>query len=256
MLKQQIYVEFKKSITFNRILICLLIAFVPTIIQFNIISNGNYLFTDVIDYYQRVISGFLPMLFPVLMIFIYSDSLINEKKDNFLIYTRSRISLSTYLQSKFIINAFLSFIVAFLIAFFPFVLIVGGFLNDNNYIPNPDNTTTFSQFLKHGLFTYGLVYSSWVGMNGVIYASIPFLLILIFSNTFVALSLTFVWYHVLNFVVGILGYSKFSLISTIFPYNLVQQPLWTVLIPFLCLIFIIIIIIIFLKIRSKDEWLD
>ena len=109
------------------------------------------------------------------------------------------------------------------------------------------NPVTFYQFLKYGNLTYGLVYSIWVGLNAVIYSTIAFTSLLIARSGFLALSLPFLFYHVFNFITGVLGVGKFSPISTIFPFNIKLQPLWTVSIPFFVLILILVTLIIYVK---------
>ncbi|KPC97191.1 hypothetical protein LR69_04596 [Geobacillus sp. BCO2] len=123
-------------------------------------------------------------------------------------------------------------------------------LNENMHIP----AVTFSQFLRYGEFVYGLVYSVWVAINGVLYSTIAFMLLLNISNPFIALSLPFLFYHIFNFVTALFDIPMFSPLSTIFPFNIEQQPLWTVLVPFLFLLVVSVTLFVF-SIRNENEWM-
>lgn len=259
MVFHQLKIEFKKYLTFNRVMIMLGIVLIPFALQLYILRNG-YTFTSEIDLYQRLLSGFIPMLFPVLMVMVFADTFINELKNNYIIYTRTRVNLKTYLISKVIVNGVLSFIVAFLIAFIPFIIAVYinpyfSILNSSSFSMNSDSGSTFNQLLIYGDFIYGFIYSSWVGVNGILYATLPLLLAMAFNNYYIALSLPFVFYHLFNFVTGVLNFARFSPLSTIFPYNLTQMPIWTVFIPFSFILIVVIAIIIYLNKRNIEKWL-
>ena len=250
MLKQQIGVEFKRIFTFNRVLTWFLIITVPAWIQYLIIKDG-YSFTDNIDFYGRLLNGIGAMVFPILVLFIFADTIIHERNNNYLTYTKIRIDFNTYLNAKIIVNALLSFGVSFLYAFLPFLFA--------QYI-NPDggtgdlHSTTFNQLLDYGPFVYGFIYSLWVGINGVLYATLPLILCLILNNSFVALSIPFVWYQGMSFVSAVLGIPKYAPLYTIFPYSITQQELWTVFVPFTILLITVIVSYVYLKKRNSTEW--
>lgn len=259
MLSNQLVVELKRACTVKNLLFWIaIIVFLPTI-RFYTIRNG-YQFYKPIEVFQETVSTIIPFLFPAIAISIYLPSFLQEKKNNFISYTRTRIPLSTYLLSKGLINACLTGLVIFLLIFIPFVFVV--YLEPNigiiHYTPIDKNAIvpdyTFSQLLSHGDLIYGLVYSLWVSINAVVYATIAFMLLLTSNNPFVALSIPFLFYHILNFLTGVLGVAMFSPLSTIFPFNIVEQPLWTVLVPFLLLLIILIGLLIFVK-RNQKEWM-
>jgi hypothetical protein len=165
---------------------------------------------------------------------------------------RIRIPLATYLFSKLVVNAILSFLIAFLMVFVPFIFsmyiepvldIVHLYPADGNPIPY----TTFEQLLFLGTLPYGIIYSLWVGLNGMMYATMGLLLVMILEKPFVALSIPFMYYLLGNFITQILGYEQFSPTYTIFPFSISQQPLWTVFVPFTILCIVIIILGFYLK---------
>ncbi|WP_236611110.1 ABC transporter permease [Halalkalibacterium ligniniphilum] len=242
----------------NLLLWAAILIVIPTI-RFYTIKEG-YQFSDPIEVFQEMVSTIISLLFPALAIIIYLPSFLQEQKNNFISYTRTRTSLNTYLLSKGIINACLTGIVMFLLVFltFVFAVYVEPHLGIIYYSPIDENSViprvTFSQFLSYGDLTYGVIYSLWVSINAVVYSTIAFMLLLIIENPFVALSAPFLYYHIFNFITGVLAAPWFSPLSTIFPFNIVEQALWTVFVPFSFLLIVIIGLYIF-AIRNRKEWM-
>lgn len=157
-----------------------------------------------------------------------------------------------------IVNAIYAFVFSFLLVIIPFIFVfyIEPLLNIIHYEPIGGNTissSTFDQYLEFGNFTYIGIYGLWVAINGVIYSTLALLLTLCITNPFLALSLPFVWYQVMNFVTAVFGLSYFSPVSTIFPFNIVQQDIWTVFVPFGALCLFIGIIVIYL-IKYPEKW--
>jgi hypothetical protein len=259
MLGKQLLVEIKRAVTLRNLLIWLAIIILVPAVRFYTIRNG-YEFYEPIEVFQETVSSFIPLLFPALTIIIFLPSFLQEQRNNFIFYTRPRIPLTTYLLSKGLVNACLTGIVTFFLIFIPFLFIqyIEPSLGIIHYTPKDQNAVipnyTFSQFLLHGTFLYGFIYSLWVAVNAIVYSTIALMLLLIVNNPFVALSIPFVCYHVFNFITGVLNIPMFSPLSTIFPFNIVQQPLWTVLVPFSTLVFILIGIFTF-AFLNKKEWM-
>ncbi|ALF10888.1 ABC transporter permease [Parageobacillus thermoglucosidasius] len=259
MLRNQLLVELKRACTVKNLLMWIAIIILLPTIRFCMISEG-YQFYKPVEVFQEMVSAIIPLLFPALAIIIYLPSFLQEQRNKFITYTRTRIPLNTYLLSKGLMNAFLTGFVIFLLIFLPFVFIV--YLEPNLgiilYTPIDENahipTVTFSQLLSYGDLTYGLIYSLWVSINGVVYSTIAFMLLLNLNNPFVALSIPFLFYHIFNFVTGVLDVPMFSPLSTIFPFNIEEQPLWTVLVPFSFLLIVLIGIFVF-SMRNQKEWM-
>jgi hypothetical protein len=258
MLKKQLLVEVKRALTFRSLLIWLSIIVILPAVRFYIINDG-YQFYKPIEVFQETVSAFVPLLFPALAIIIYLPSFLQEQKNNFIKYTQPRIPLNTYILSKGIINAFLTGIVIFLLVFFTFIFVVyiEPHLGIIYYTPIDENafipTYTFSSVLAYGDLVYGFTYAIWVSINAVLYSSIAFMLLLILDNPFVALSVPFVFYHVFNFITGVLNVAQFSPLSTIFPFNIEEQPYWTVMVPF-CFLLIILIGICSFVLKKRKDW--
>ncbi|BBW97131.1 ABC transporter permease [Geobacillus sp. FSL W8-0032] len=253
MLGHQVKVEFLKAFTWRQWVVWAALVLVLPSIQFALIKDG-YVYYRQLDLFLRVNSNFVPLLFPIIMILVYAISFPSEQKNYFLPYVRIRTSLTTYFFGKLIANAILSFLIAFFIVFLPFVFcmyvephlgIVRLYPTDGNPIPH----TTFEQLLVLGTLPYGILYSLWVGLNGMMYATMGLLLDMILEKAFVALSIPFIYYLLGNFIAQVLGYDQFSPTYAIFPFSISQQPLWTAFVPFGVLCLIVVILIVYLKER-------
>ncbi|MRX72131.1 ABC transporter permease [Bacillus lacus] len=256
-MKQLLSVEWKKALTLNRILMCLAIIFIPTTVQFLYVKTG-YQFYRPVEVHTEMIGGIIALLFPILFIIIYSNSYASEIKDNFITYMKSRTKLSNYLLAKGIVNAVLTFAVAFSMVFVSFVLIVyiEPLLNIVVYETRDIrhvSVGTFEIFLSYGTLTYGLVYSFWVAVNAVLYSTASYVLTIIIKNNFLALSLPFLWYFVVNYAIAILGFPQFSMSSTAFPFNITQQPIWTIFVPFTTNIMILFSLIFYVKTHFQEK---
>jgi hypothetical protein len=253
-----IMVEGKKALTLNKLLLCLAIILLPTTFQFMYVSTG-FMFYRPVEVHSEVVGGVIALLFPILFIVLYSNSYANDIRDHFITYVKPRANLSNYLFSKGIFNALLTFLAAFSMVFVSFLFIV--FIEPSFQIIHYENGTgtsvgTFEIFLSHGTLTYGLIYSFWVGVNAALYSTLALVLTLIVRNSFLAMSLPFLWYFIMNFVAAILGHPEFSTVSTVFPFNIIQQPIWTIFIPFSIHLFILFLLISYVKIHFQERVIE
>lgn len=250
---QLLKVEWKKIMTLKKMLLVLGVVFIPTSIQFLLVRTG-YTFYRPVEVHTEVIGSMIALLFPLFFIILNANSFALERKDNFIEYTKVRTHLHKYLLAKAIVNAGLVFVAAFTMVFLSFLFIAYiepslGIINYESSGLDSYTTSigTFEVLLKHGTLTYGIMYSIWVALNAVLYATLAFVLTLLIKNTFLALSLPFLWYFIMNFVAGVLGYPEFSTTSTIFPFNITAQPIWTILVPYLLNLSILIGLVIYLR---------
>lgn len=246
--------------TLQRLLICLAVVFLLPAIQFLSVRTG-YVFYRPVEVHTETIGSVIALLFPLLFIILYANSYALEQKENFITYTKTRVRLSHYLMAKGIVNATVVFGTAFLMIFLPFVFIVYiepaiGLVSYYTQIQGVVSVGTFEPFLRYGTFVYAIVYSLWVAVNAVLYATAAYVLTLLIKNSFLALSLPFLWYFVSNFAIAVLGYPQFSMSSTVFPFNIIQQPLWTVLFPFSANLLLLTVLIIYTKTRFEKAVYD
>ncbi|WP_232713502.1 hypothetical protein [Bacillus xiapuensis] len=123
MLGNQLLVELKRVYTVKNLLLWLAILILIPTIRFYSIKEG-YQFFDPIEVFQEMMSTIISLLFPAIVITIYLPTFLQEQRNNFIPYTRTRIPLNIYLLSKGIINACLTALVTFLLIFLTFVFVV------------------------------------------------------------------------------------------------------------------------------------
>ncbi len=259
-LKHLIYIELKKALNKRLFIISLSLIFLPIIIILPII-NGTYIFHKAIDVHQQLFSSSpIPLLFPILIVPLYASSYANEKKDNYLQYIKPRTLISDYVLAKGVVNAFLTFAVAFFMIFIPFLFIqyidpMIGYIHYETEFLNPVSIGTFEVVAQKSVFLYGIIYSLWVGLNGAFYTTIAYLFTICLKNKFVALFIPFLWWFIMNFVTAILWIERFSPVFTVFPFSITAQPMWTIFIPCAVLILIIATLITYIK-KTRRVWND
>lgn len=259
-MKHLISIELKKALSIKYFIVSMVLIFGPLIVVTPII-NGSYLFFRPIEVHSELInSSAISLLFPILLVVLYTNSYANEKKDNFLLYVKPRTNISKYVLAKGFVNAIVTFIVAFLMIFIPFLFVqyLDPALNVIQYETSfyePVSVGTFEFLAEKSVFLYGVVYSLWVAVNGVLYVTVAYLLSICIKNKFVALSVPFLWWFIMNFVTGVLGIERFSPIFSVFPFSINTQPIWTVFVPFT--VIILVIICLFFYTKSKEiVWND
>lgn len=259
-MKHLVSIELKKALNKRFFIISLALIFLPLIVILPII-NGSFEFHRAIEVHSQLLSSSpIVLLFPILLMPLYASSYANEKKDNYLEYVRSRTNISEYIFVKGLVNAILTFIIAFLMIFIPFLFIqyidpMIGYIHYETEFFNPVSIGTFEVVAQNSVLLYGIVYSLWVAINGALYTTIAYLFTICFKNKFVALSMPFLWWFIMNFVTAILTIENFSPIYTVFPFSITTQPIWTIFIPFIFLILFIIGLIMHIK-KTRKVWDD
>lgn len=250
-LKSQVDKELKKTFNITQFILWGAIVLILPIVQFFIIKD-NYVFYRQLDLFLRMNSGFIAILFPILIVLINPLNFVKEQKNDYIQYTRTRIPLRTYISAKLISNGILVFSVSFLMIFVPFILamyieplfgIVKLYPTEGSPLPY----TTFEQFLPLGTLTYGIIYSAWVGINGVVYGTLTLLIVMLMEKEFIALSIPFIVYMIFNFIAQLFNFDEFSPMATLFPFSVSQQELWTVLVPFFLLTIVAVVSLMYLK---------
>lgn len=250
--------ESRNLFKLNRTVKWLFLIFSFPIIKFLLIKD-NYVFYRQIEVFQRTNSDFVPLLFPFIVVLVYAFYLIPEIKNGYLFFVTSRTQLKTYIQSKLIMNALISFLSAFLLIFLPFIFVMYiepslNIISLDQAGTNPIAYLLFEQLLDHGLLTYGVVYSFWVGVNGALYSTFALLLLFLGKTPLVSFSIPFIYYIVGHFITQLLGIDYLSPMLTIFPFSLELQPIWIIFIPFIVLITITAILYFILRNRLAGSY--
>lgn len=264
-MKKLIKYNFNKSTLFRIFIIVVALVFIP--VGYSIFGLNQHSFISPLDYFEFNISLFLPFLFPLLAVLIFTQSFSNELLNNYILYTHTRVDFLRYINSKLVANSILVFFSFFIVIFFSFLLayyvepLIGLItyqpeqlnLSAHEIIHYNSNLFTFSQLIHYSPWLMAGVYSLWVGVNAVLYSTMAMLAIFLISNLFVALSLPFLFYHISSFIIAVLGFPRLLFDATIFPFNVDQQPIATVLIPFSVLLGINLLMYIILIKQIKNK---
>ncbi len=225
----------------------------------------GYTFTSEYDVFTFFFDSFVPILFVVFSILVYTGAFAQEISHRFIVYTRLRISIKKILAIKFTTNFILTFSVFFIFIFSYFAFAyyvepsIGLVKFDQNFFSLNHTTVeeytltqnTFGQLFKYGTLVYGLTYSLWVAFNAALFASLAFLLVLLIDNKLLALSIPFGLYVIQSFFMGMLGMIQYQFYQTLFPFNYMQLPIWTSFIPSVFLIFLCLILLVYLNISKR-----
>ncbi|PAD74412.1 MULTISPECIES: ABC transporter permease [Paenibacillus] len=237
------------------------LSLTAVLISFAVYRSRSYELRDSLDFFTFTIGSILPILFPIVSVLVLTISFAADIHHRFLTYTRMRRPIIETLNINFWANLVLTFIFFFclIISLFIFAYYIEPLLGIANFNPagyglTTDNIAedtymrhTFTQFLRYGTLTYGIVYALWVGLNAGLFAAIGFVLVLLLRNRYLALSLPFVIYVVGIFTLSALGAEIYRPSYTIFPFDRIQSPIWTALIPFTILSVIVAGSLIYIK---------
>jgi hypothetical protein len=165
----------------------------------------------------------LDFLFPLFVVVPICWCAYSERKDNFLLYTITRVSRSRYLAAKWIASALSALCVIFL----PYFLSALFALYVKPPIPEPAGLNEF-RHIFYGLYVnsplvYALALSLWKGVVGVFVMSLGFVLALYVDNVFVVLTAPFVYGILENFIFAILGRPEYRLITSFVPTSVADE---------------------------------
>ena len=253
-----LHTEMKNVLSKRWLILCLLIMLVP-FLYFLVIKN-NYEFKSSYDVFTFLCSNYIPLFFPILAVLVYSVSFSREIKHRYIVYERIRVPIIKLLRVKFFTNVVITFCAFFIFiyGYFIFAYYIEpalGLVNYNQTFFSLNNTTleaytyqqnTFSQLTKYGDFVFGIVYACWVALNAAAFASFAFLLLLVVEKTFLALSIPILLYLLQSFIAGSLGMVKYQFIQSIFPFDYVQQPIWTSFVPLSLLLGVCIVLSVYI----------
>ena len=221
----------------------------------------NYELRDWLDLYTLIIENSMLIIFPIVAVVIYVVPFSSEVNHRFLVYTRMRRGIDETIRRRWITNFIQTTLYLFFVMFSIFLItryvepslgianynLKGYGLSQENVAEDRYTRETFSQLLRYGDMFYGFFYSLWVAINGALYASIAFFLVLLLKNRFLAFSFPFVLYIVGTFTFYSLELDKYTFIHSIFPFYRVQNSIGYAFIPFLIIVCINILLFILLR---------
>ncbi|WP_148501116.1 hypothetical protein [Paenibacillus rubinfantis] len=258
-----IHDEIRSVCTPKWFLSCLVIMLLPMI--YFLLRHSQYTFNSEYDVFTFFLDSFVPIVFVIFAVFVYTGMFAQEVNNRFIVYTRLRISLKKLLRIKIVTNFVLTFGVFFIFIFAYFIFayyvepVIGLVRYDPSFFALNGTTVqeytltqnTFSQLLAYGEVTYGFIYSLWVAINAALFATFALLLVLLLDNKFLALSIPFGFYLVESFFMGAFGMVKYQFFQAIFPFNYMQLPIWTSLVPTAALIIVCLFLLSYLILANR-----
>lgn len=142
-----------------------------------------------------------------------------ERKNGYLNFVHSRISLKKYLSRHYLCGEFLTFVCIFFISFSGLIIALY-FVEPQIVMPdNYENVlgNLFGTVQINQPLLYGFLLSIWRGFIGSLMYTFSFLLSLISNHLFVILTGSFIYSILENFLTGIIQYSIFSICTSFYP---------------------------------------
>ncbi|KZE64312.1 hypothetical protein AWM68_14585 [Fictibacillus phosphorivorans] len=161
------------------------------------------------------------MLFPLFAVVPTCWLMYYERKNGFLSYTITRVSKKRYITTKWLVSSIGGALIVFLVSFV-------GLLITIYYLPevtpatgnnNALNRYAGDAFVNDPLL-YGFLLSLWRGVIGFLVSSFGFALSLYINNIFIVLTGPFVYLILENFVLSVLGFPFFRLVTSFDPNTL------------------------------------
>lgn len=171
-------------------------------------------------------SEIFSFIFPLVVVIPLCWNLYYERKNNFLLYVSSRMSISRYLRTKWCVHA----VSAFAILFIPSLvsalsaLYLSGTINQAElYEKSTPFQHVFLNTFIHAPLLYALILSVWRGVLGILVMTLGFVLSLYVDNIFVILTGPFVYTVLENFTLAILRLERYRLAVSFDPTSIDPQ---------------------------------
>lgn len=221
--------------------------------------TSGYSYNHNIEIWQQS-SQIFDLIFPLVAVLPTCWLMYYERKDNFLIYTLTRVSKKKYILSKWLMTSIGSAIIIFMISFVGLIFCLNFTKNVNLtgiQLQGYDKSLKefYGYYLVNKPYLYGLVLSIWRAIIGFIVGSLGFVLSLFINNIFIILTGPFVYVFISHYIFAILGVPYYSIITSFDPSTLAPGSisLGRLLVGvFLLVVLILGIIIYFSKIKKHN----
>ena len=217
--------------------------------------------TTPMQLFTMMLSGFLPLLFGVVVVCFGCLTLTWRINHGFVALTAVRGSIRADLARRALVNAvvvgavfFLAVAVAAVVAFevVPRADLVT--FRPESMLNYPDGSAfspaqvragdlannTWSFLYAAGWPVYAFVYAGFVGISAALWATAGFAAVLLVPNRYLALALPFLAINLIDFPVQVAGMAQLSPLISVFPFNITAQPLWTTFVPFTVLALVVV----------------
>lgn len=201
--------------------------------------------------FATAVDGFVPLLFPVLLMLVGCFRLFQELGDRFVANTRTRVRVESYVYAKLLVAMSVGFVVFFAATFLAFVTAfviwpaignpgvdaTGLLINGHPWQAEDEfRQYTYSQLLAAGPMPFGLFYSAWVGLGAATCVALGMACLLLAKRPVIGLAMPFLLLVAQHAAVILLGQDRLSVINSLFPFGYTQVPVLVGMTPLLVLI--------------------
>lgn len=181
-------------------------------------------------------SDLIPLVFPLLISVVFLPRLADELANGGTRALRTRIPLGRFLATRtaqVAVIAFACFAIAVFVSWLLAFSATAGQLDA--LISAPERGETYSDPSQRHRFTglldvhpvaFGVFYAGWVGINAAAYTTLGVAALVWVQNRFAALAVPFVAYLIISVGSAVSGHASFGSSTAIFPFSLVQVPVW------------------------------
>lgn len=256
----------RTSLKWPTAILVLVALVVPTLSGVN--GTAGVALRDWLDLFSMMMTSPIALIFPLLVVFIAASRLYQEMGNRYIVNIRARVSIRRYLGSKLLVALFLAFVTFGLSAFLAFVVAFYIWPAIGNPSVQPDlyNMTsaqaatdaltrvTFSSLLSEGPWTYGVLYSVWVGISAALYAGFGAACLVLVSSRVFALAIPFLFFFVQNIGAALMGTPQYGLMYAVFPFGLIQSSAWVAIVPTVILAAVVVAlwVKIFVSVRQLE----
>ena len=215
-----------------------LVLMLGTAIVWGLDHLSSRVLRDDLDIFSQFLSSPVQLLAPVFAVVAGCLPLFDELGKRFIVSTRTRVDLSTYLCAKIVSGCSLTFLVFFGFTLALFVLAYGIWPSLGN--PNVDpsmygltemsaqvdaaSRVTYSGLLRFSPLAYGVVFSGWVGVGGATLAGLGMVALVALPSRLLAILIPFIVYTGGTVAASLLGVPHFGIMFSIFPFGLTAAP--------------------------------
>ena len=232
---------------FKPVLTSLVITTLVTIGSLINVVN-NYSVQNTFEFWDLSLD-YISVLFPILVVCPICWVMYDERRNNFINYTFSRVSKKEYLFSKW----FVCILGSFIIIFIPLLLsgMISFLLSNNVVQPKPYEAEFYTNlfmpnFLIHHTFLYIFFHCIWDGILAMIIGTMGFVFSLYLENILVILTAPFIYSILENFIMSTFGMPKQRLLASFYINTMTDTNGLNLLVgPTLAILFIFIFLMYF-----------
>lgn len=204
--------------------------------------------------FATAVDGAVPLLFPVLLMLVGCFRLFQELGDRFVVNTRMRVRVESYVYAKLLVAMGVAFTVFFAATFIAFTVafVVWPLLGNpgvdaagyqvGNRPWQADDTYrqyTYTQLLAAGPMPFGLFYSAWVGLGAATCVALGVACLLLVKRPVLGLAMPFLLLVAQHAAVILLGQDRLSVLTSLFPFGYQQAPVLVGMAPLLVMIVLV-----------------